>query len=134
MAFEENVTLTGVFKSSADYSAAARQHTAVGYHSVAGQIVEVTAATAPATFIGVLKNRPKAGEVARIALLRPGSIIKVLVVASQNIAIGDNLVPTTGGKFAEGTTNDYVQLKALEATNVARDIVISAIVVPMFKL
>jgi hypothetical protein len=134
VAYEENVSYTSSRNAGADLSAAANQFRAVKLDS-AGAVVAATNAAADIV-IGVLSNKPKSGERAKVASLTPGSVLKVRIGASQSIAIGDKLVCGSGGDFVEGTTNDYSSFVALSAvtTGGGESAIIPAKVISTIKL
>jgi hypothetical protein len=134
MAYSENIEQYSTMKAGADLSAAANQFRALKLDSTAGQVVVATAGTD--ICVGILDNRPASGQYALITALKPGSIVKVKIGASQTIAVGDKIVPGTGGDFVEGTTNDLCSLLALEALTTAGGAsgIISCLVISTIKL
>jgi len=131
MAYEENVKYIGTFKSSADLSAAVNQFRPVKLASAAGQVALASAATD--VVIGVLANKPKAGEVARIADVQAGGIGKVRIGVSQTIAVGDKLTANASGDAVKASSGNQVFALALEAvtTGAAERAVIAAKFVQM---
>lgn len=134
MAYQANAVIISSF--IANENCAGKQ-----YHGVildtgnAGQIKlagNANNAAAGSHLIGILQNAPRAGETAKVAVLTPGSILKVkLGTANPHaIVIGDYLSPNgTSGSFVEGAQYERVSLRALENSAV-NSTVISAIAIP----
>jgi len=60
-----------------------------------------------------------ASTVARCAIPQRGVVSYVLLVAGQNVAIGDKLVSNAGGKFKKDTGTDLVLAEAEEALDLS---------------
>jgi hypothetical protein len=61
-----------------------------------------------------------AGEVIRYFIPRPGDVLNLLVADGENIAIGDKIIASTGGKFIETTgTPTKIFGEAEEALNLS---------------
>lgn len=120
MAFEVLTNLLGTQVAAVDLSA--HQYGPVVIDTAGKWAVPAAGAVAH----GVLLNKPTAGQVAQVWCIGP--IVKVRLVASANIAIGDFLSPNgTTAVFKEAVTTNDKAAVALAASNVAAEVVIPAI-------
>ena len=92
--------------------------------STAGQVViagTLNSTTNPAAFVGVIMNKPAAGEEVEFAI---DGIVKAIANTST-IAVGDRVWANSTGKLTDaGTTdNGYFLGRALEAATAANDII-----------
>jgi len=119
LAYEVEVTSISVFKSTADLSSAASQFKLLKL--VSGEVVVSAAATDVS--IGVLQNKPKAGEIALIAMLNASVIGKCRAGAA--ITAGALLVSDADGDVITSTPTaaDFVIGQALETAGAAGDII-----------
>src|SRR5688572_632998 len=68
--------------------------------------------TAGDVCVGILQNKPKAGEAAQVRC-RPGDISLAVVDATTDIAYGDALKTNNAGKLVKTTTDkDFVVARA----------------------
>jgi hypothetical protein len=75
---------------------------------------QVALAGAGNVVVGILQNKPKAGEAAAVRL-RPGDISQAVVDATTDIAYGDALKADANGKLVKTTTDkDFVVARAQE--------------------
>lgn len=133
MAFAANTSQISVFNSNADLSAAASQFKLVKLHTVEGEVVACAAITDVA--VGILENKPKAGERALVTDLHAGGIAKVRIGASQTVAIGDKIGPGTDGKGVVTTTSGHFAIGyalSAETTGAGNEAVISVLLNPHF--
>ena len=105
------------FIAGQDLNADGAQYKLVKHASTAGAVILAAGNTNKA--IGVLYNKPSAGQAVEIAI---GPVVKAQAQAS--LSVGDFCAPdTTGRAESTTTTNDIVFLQALEASSTAGDIV-----------
>lgn len=92
--------------------------------STAGKVVApgtLNSTTNPATFLGVIMNKPASGEEVELAY---DGVVKV-VAATSTIAIGDRVYSNSTGKATDaGTTdNGFCAGRAITASAAAGDII-----------
>lgn len=102
---------------SAENDLSSLQYTLVKLGSSANEVDSAT--DNQDTIVGVLENKPEAGEAASVQILGTSK-----VVASAAISRGDRVTATTGGKAVATTTDgDSVAGIALEAASAEDDII-----------
>lgn len=114
-------TLPGVV-ASADLSA--KQYLVGKLASTAGQVViagTLNSTTNPGAFVGIIMNKPAAGEEVEFAI---DGIVKA-IAATSTIAVGDRLWANSTGRLSDAgvTDNGYFLGRALEAAAAAGDII-----------